>query len=125
MAAATAEVAGYTGYRIEGAEPGVHRGLPSRHLTFIVTLDGMVDLTAMPDPAQPPGSFSTLASGLHAIPVLISHGSPGNAKDRRRSSGGPGGGSPPATARSGWRRWPRKSAGVGGISVSASVASSV
>jgi hypothetical protein len=22
-------VAGYTGYRIEGAEPGVHRGLPS------------------------------------------------------------------------------------------------
>lgn len=25
-------VAGYTGYRIEGAEPGMHRGLPSRHL---------------------------------------------------------------------------------------------
>jgi AraC-like DNA-binding protein len=66
-------VAGYTGYRIEGAQPGVHRGLPSRHLTFIVTLDGTVDLAAMPDPTQPGASFSTLASGLHATPALISH----------------------------------------------------
>jgi len=66
-------VAGYHGYRVEGAEPGVHRGLPSRHLTFIVTLGGTVDLMAMPDPAQPPASFTTLASGLHASPALISH----------------------------------------------------
>jgi hypothetical protein len=66
-------VAGYTGYRIEGAEPGVHRGLPSRHLTFIVTLDGTVDLAIMPDPAQRPASFTTLAGGLHATPALISH----------------------------------------------------
>lgn len=66
-------VAGYTGYRVEGAPPGVHRGLPSRHLTFIVTLDGTVDLAALPDPAQPPASFSTLAGGLHARPALISH----------------------------------------------------
>ena len=66
-------VAGYTGYRIEGAEPGVHRGLPSRHLTFIVTLDGTVDLAAMPDPAQPPASFVALAGGLHATPALIKH----------------------------------------------------
>jgi AraC-like DNA-binding protein len=66
-------VASYTGYRIEGAEPGIHRGLPSRHLTFIVTLDGTVDLTAMPDPAQAPASFTTLVGGLHAAPALISH----------------------------------------------------
>ncbi|MGH3765932.1 MAG: helix-turn-helix domain-containing protein [Pseudonocardiaceae bacterium] len=66
-------VAGYTGYRIEGAQPGVHRGLPSRHLTFIVTLHGTVDLAAMPDPTQPPGSFTTLAGGLHSAPALISH----------------------------------------------------
>ncbi|MPZ67296.1 MAG: hypothetical protein GEU83_17940 [Pseudonocardiaceae bacterium] len=64
-------VADYTGYRIEGAEPGVHRGLPSRHVTFIVTLDGPVDLAAMPDPRQPPGSFTTLVAGLHAAPALI------------------------------------------------------
>ncbi|SRR5579884_1102270 len=66
-------VARYTGYRIEGAPPGIHRGLPSRHLTFIVTLDGTVDIATMPDPAQPPGSFATLAGGLHASPVLINH----------------------------------------------------
>lgn len=66
-------VGAYTGYRIEGAQPGVHRGLPSRHLTFIVTLDGTVDLATLPDPDQPPASFTTLASGLHATPALISH----------------------------------------------------
>ncbi|MGQ0773690.1 MAG: helix-turn-helix domain-containing protein [Pseudonocardiales bacterium] len=66
-------VEGYHGYRIEGAEPGMHRGLPSRHLTLIVTLDGTVDLAATPDPAQPPASFTTLVGGLHAGPVLISH----------------------------------------------------
>jgi AraC-like DNA-binding protein len=66
-------VTGYTGYRIDGARPGVHRGLPSRHLTFIVTLDGTVDLATMPDPAQPPASFTTLVGGLHAAPALISH----------------------------------------------------
>ncbi|MGH3984266.1 MAG: helix-turn-helix domain-containing protein [Pseudonocardiaceae bacterium] len=66
-------VARYTGYRIEGAKPGVHRGLPSRHLTFIITLGGTVDLAAMPDPAQPPASFVALAGGLHASPALIVH----------------------------------------------------
>lgn len=66
-------VARYTGYRIEGTPPGVHRGLPSRHLTVIVTLDGTVDIATMPDPAQPSGSFTTLAGGLHASPALISH----------------------------------------------------
>ncbi|MFY9809011.1 MAG: helix-turn-helix domain-containing protein [Pseudonocardiaceae bacterium] len=66
-------VARYTGYRIEGAEPGVHRGLPSRHLTVIVTLDGTVDLATMPDPAAPPASFVALAGGLHASSALISH----------------------------------------------------
>lgn len=66
-------VGGYVGYRIVGAEPGIHRGLPSRHLTFIVTLDGTVDLAAMPGPAGPPASFTTLAGGLHATPALISH----------------------------------------------------
>lgn len=66
-------VADYTGYRIEGAEPGVHHGLPSRHLTFIVTLSGTVDLAAMPDRTQPPASFVTLVGGLHAAPAVISH----------------------------------------------------
>ena len=65
--------AGYVGYRIEGAPPGMHRGLPSRHLTFIVTLDSTVHIAAMPNPTQPPRSFTALAGGLHAAPALISH----------------------------------------------------
>ena len=66
-------VSSYVGYRIEGAPAGVHRGLPSRHLTFIVTLDGTVDLESMPDPHQPPGSFTALGGGLHSTPALIRH----------------------------------------------------
>jgi len=31
-------VARYIGYRFVGFPAGVHRGLPSRHLTFIVSL---------------------------------------------------------------------------------------
>lgn len=64
---------GYTGYRIEGARPGVHRGLPARDLTFIITLDGTVDLAALPDRRQSPASFTTLAGGLHSTPALIRH----------------------------------------------------
>lgn len=66
-------VAGYTGYRIAGARPGIHRGLPSRHVTCIVTLDGTVDLATLPDPTRLPASFTTLVGGLHTTPALISH----------------------------------------------------
>jgi AraC-like DNA-binding protein len=66
-------VARYTGYRIEGTPPGVHRGLPSRHLTCIVTLDGMVNITSMPSQAHLPRSFTTLVGGLHTSPALIRH----------------------------------------------------
>lgn len=54
----------YGGYRMR-TEPGVHRGLPSRSLTVVVTLDGTVDL--------PQGRFATLCGGLHDEAVLITH----------------------------------------------------
>ena len=47
----------YIGYRQEGFAPGVHRGLPSRHLTFIVSLADPVDIAGMPDAAQAPASY--------------------------------------------------------------------
>jgi hypothetical protein len=58
----TSLAAGYVGYRIEGAPPGMHRGLPSRHPPFIVTLDSTVHIAAMPDPTQPPGHSSHLSA---------------------------------------------------------------
>jgi AraC-like DNA-binding protein len=54
----------YDGYRMR-TEPGVHRGLPGRSLTLVLTLDGTVDL--------PGASFEALISGLHESAVLISH----------------------------------------------------
>lgn len=63
----------YLGYRREGFAPGVHQGLPSRHVTVIISFGAPVDVAAMPDPAQRPSSFQALAGGLHAAPATIRH----------------------------------------------------
>jgi len=60
------------GYHYEGFEPGVHRGLPSRYLTVVVSLDRPLDMT-WPDERQAPVSFEALAGGMHAVPVSIYH----------------------------------------------------
>lgn len=62
----------YRGYRVDGP-PGTHRGLPSRHLTFIISLDEPVDIARMPKEAQPPGRFQAFVGGLHATPATIRH----------------------------------------------------
>ncbi len=56
-------VEAYTGYRMEGFAPGLHRGLPGRHLTFIVSLGPPVDLLAMPDPKHPARQLQAFVSG--------------------------------------------------------------
>jgi AraC-like DNA-binding protein len=63
----------YLGYRQEGFPAGVHRGLPSRHLTFIVSLADPVDIAGMPDAEQRPGAFQAFVGGLHAAPATIRH----------------------------------------------------
>lgn len=64
-------VDGYLGYRLSGFPPGLHRGLPSRHLTFIVAIGGGIDVVAQTDPAQPPQRYGCVVSGLHASPALV------------------------------------------------------
>jgi AraC-like DNA-binding protein len=66
-------VEAYVGYRYEGFAPGVHAGLPSRHLTFVVSFDEPLDLVGMPGPAQRPERFWASASGLHTSPARIRH----------------------------------------------------
>lgn len=66
----------YDGYAFADAPVGVHRGLPSRYLTVVLTLDAPLQLTAMPDPAQAPGSFDALIGGLHSAPAGIRMGGP-------------------------------------------------
>lgn len=63
----------YSGYRESGGAPGTHRGLPSPHLTLIITLDDPLTVACHPDPATPPGRYDALVGGLHTVPALITH----------------------------------------------------
>lgn len=63
----------YVGYRLECFAPGLHRGLPSRHLTFIVSIGPPIDVVAQTDPAQAPSRYRSVISGLQAAPALIAH----------------------------------------------------
>lgn len=63
----------YVGYRLTGFPAGVHRGLPGRHMTFIVSVGPEIDVLAQTDPAQSPGRYRSVLSGLQASPALIAH----------------------------------------------------
>ncbi|MGV9456757.1 helix-turn-helix domain-containing protein [Streptomyces sp. NPDC003635] len=63
----------YCGYRLTGFPPGLHRGLPSRHMTFIVSIGDDIDVVAQTDPAQSPQHYGCVLSGLQATAALISH----------------------------------------------------
>ena len=67
-------VAEYCGYRVGAAPPSTHQGVPGAHLTFLLCLDGEVELLRMPDPARSPGRFVAMVGGLHDTPAVIAHG---------------------------------------------------
>ena len=52
---------------------GVHRGLPSRHMTLIVSIGAAIDVVSQTDPAQAPRRFGCVVGGLQASPALIAH----------------------------------------------------
>jgi AraC-like DNA-binding protein len=56
------------GYAYRGEPPELHRGLPSRSLTVVITLDEPLGLAW---PGAPTQKFATLASGLHSTAVQI------------------------------------------------------
>jgi AraC-like DNA-binding protein len=66
-------VAGYTGYRHEGLAPGSHQGLPSPHLTIVISFDDALQLTVLPDGRPVPASFDAMVAGLHDTPATIVH----------------------------------------------------
>ncbi|MGY1740498.1 MULTISPECIES: helix-turn-helix domain-containing protein [unclassified Blastococcus] len=66
-------VAGAVGYRQEGLDPGVHRGLPSPFLTLVLPVDAPLVVMAHADPAQRPGAFDSILGGLHTRPALLAH----------------------------------------------------
>lgn len=63
----------YLGYRQSGFEPGLHRGLPSRHMTFIVSIGPGIDVVQQTDPRQRPDRYGCVLSGLQATPATIRH----------------------------------------------------
>ena len=63
----------YVGYRYVGFQPGLHRGLPSRQLTFIISLDEPVEMAELPNPQQPSATMAAFVAGLAPAPALIRH----------------------------------------------------
>jgi AraC-like DNA-binding protein len=60
----------YQGYRTVGP-PALHRGLPSRNMTFIISLAAPVDIIAMPEQVDAPGALQAFVGGMHASPATI------------------------------------------------------
>jgi len=69
-----AAVAAYQGYVQRNVAPATHLGLPSPYLTLIFTLDDQpLRIDRHVDRCRPPGSYRSLAGGLHTAPAVISH----------------------------------------------------
>jgi AraC-like DNA-binding protein len=66
-------VEAYVGYRLTGFPPGLHRGVPSLHLTFIVSVADPIEVVRQPDPAVAPGSYRLVVAGLQDSAALIAH----------------------------------------------------
>jgi AraC-like DNA-binding protein len=69
-------VSAYTGYVQEAGPRATHQGLASPHLTFLLCLDGRVEMLANADRRKPPGTFAALVGGLHDGPAEIATGDP-------------------------------------------------
>ena len=52
-----------SGYAYDGDPPTLHRGLPSRHLTLVITLDEPLGIAW---PGAPVEKFDALVGGLHS-----------------------------------------------------------
>jgi AraC-like DNA-binding protein len=66
-------VESYVGYRYAGFPAGEHMGLPSRHLTFVISFDAPLELSRLPDGSARPTTFDALLGGLHTSPAVIRH----------------------------------------------------
>ena len=61
------------GYRLAGHEPGLHAGLPSPSITFIVSFDERLTLSVLPDGRARTVQHWAMVSGLHERPAQIVH----------------------------------------------------
>lgn len=61
----------YSGYRYEGLPPGTHHGLPSPHVTVVISFAAPTRTSF--GPGRAPASHAALAGGMHTRAVLIHH----------------------------------------------------
>ncbi len=61
----------YAAYRVRDVEPGVTRGLPSHHVTLILSLDSPIRIVSMADSHRPGGAFRAFVAGLHQSAAII------------------------------------------------------
>ncbi len=60
----------YLGYRMEGFPPGLHRGLPSSDLTFLISLERPIHTVEVSEGSAPP-PLQALVAGLQSGPTVI------------------------------------------------------
>jgi len=65
-------VASLVAYDVDLGGPGVHRGLPTTSLTFVLPLDAPLEVSWTADPASRRAGWSSV-SGLHPAPAAIHH----------------------------------------------------
>jgi AraC-like DNA-binding protein len=63
----------YIGYRLAGFPPALHRGVPARHMTFIVSIGPPIVVAAQPRPADAPRAYRCVVGGLQESAALIAH----------------------------------------------------
>ncbi len=61
------------GYRMLGYHPGEHVGMPSRHLTVVISFDDPLELSILPGSRRQFSRFDALLGGLHTSRVIIRH----------------------------------------------------
>lgn len=66
-------VEGYVGYRTADGLPALHRGLPTAHMTFVISIGSPIDVVQQTNPAQTPERYRAVLSGLQASSALIAH----------------------------------------------------
>jgi AraC-like DNA-binding protein len=67
-------IARYAGIRENAAvtpEGGFNRGLPSRHVTMMISLGAPIEIAEMPSKRQSAGGFQAFVGGLHEAPALV------------------------------------------------------
>lgn len=61
----------YIGYTQHDVPLGEHRGLPSRHVTLIISLAEPIRITAMPRQGEAPAALLAAVGGMQVRPVII------------------------------------------------------